>query len=169
MILFALASIVLNPPFARAEATAIEAGPPFVIEFTVEMADTVGAVLVRPVTVSGELEPIAMVDQGDDTWVGIVTFANRGEVLIGFEAIERGGDSSTLTSLYSLPQLGVDVALVDGASTTTTITAGRSLPAGIGWLAVGVVLLVAALLLIAIWASSENEDDEDKEAADPST
>ena len=61
----ALAAVVLNPPFSGAEATALDIGPPFVVEVVVEMVEPVDAVLIRPVTIGGELDAVAMVPQDD--------------------------------------------------------------------------------------------------------
>jgi len=155
-----LLTVVLGPPFGNAGATALELGPPFTVEVTVEVGETMNAVLLRPVTSGGELDPVAMVNQGDGTWVGILSMGVSQDILVAFEAIDPDGTSSKISELHSLTELGVDPAVFGaGTATTTTNEPGRTFPPGIGWLIVGGVLAIGALLLLAIWAESAKGED----------
>ena len=93
-ILFAvLLSVALAAPFGDAEARALEIDSGMTIEVSVEVTGGRSAVLAHVVAVSGELPPVALVDQGDGEWVGIVRLSGREDVQVAFEAIDGGGQS----------------------------------------------------------------------------
>ena len=148
-ILFAvLLSVTLAAPFGDAEARALEIDSGMTIEVSVEVTGGRSAVLARVVAVSGELPPVALVDQGDGEWVGIVRLSGREDVQVAFEAIDGGGQSE-ISELASLTDLGVDPAVISTSRPT------QPPPDEMGpnwWLVGGIGAGLAALALLVVWA-----------------
>lgn len=152
-VLVALAlSVLLAPPFGKAEATAVDAGPPFTIEVSVEVSGTYEAVLARLISVGGELDPVALVPHEDGTWGATIELTERENLLVAFEAIPREGDS-TISSEHRLTELGVDAAIFSIGTTTTTTGGGSGLSTDAWWLIAGAAAAVGALGLIGLWAA----------------
>lgn len=157
-----LLSVTLAAPFGEAEARALEIDSGMTIEISVVVDGGRSAVLVRAVALAGELPPVAMVDQGSGTWVGILRLAGREDVQIAFEAIDGGGQTE-ISDLISLTDLGVDPAVI---SSTRPV---QLPPAEVGpnwWLVGGIAAGLTAMALLVVWAvvygvdkRSENPDN----------
>ena len=148
VLLAILLSVVLAAPFGEAEARALEVDTGMTIEVSVELDSGQSAVLARVVAFAGELPPVALVDQGDGRWVGILRLSGREDVQVAFEAIDGGG-SSEISQLSTLTELGVDPAVV---SSTRPTTPPAEEPGPNWWLIGGAVAGIAALVLLVMWA-----------------
>lgn len=168
-----LFAVTLGSPFGRAEARALEANGGMTVEVSVMVDGGRAAVLARPVSLAGELPPVALVDQGDGRWVGILRFSGREDVQVAFEAIDAGG-ASDISSLSSLTDLGVDPAVI--APSLPTLPPAED--SGPNWWLIGSVAAgLAALVLIVIWAAGagvdkrsnnvDNSTDVDQTATEP--
>ena len=166
-------SVVLGAPFGEAEARALEIDTGMTIEVSVEVDSGRSAVLARVVAFAGELPPVALVDQGDGRWVGILRLSGREDVQVAFEAIDADG-SSEISDLSTLTELGVDPAVV---SPTRPTTPPAEEPGPNWWLIGGTVAGIAALVLLVVWAvagaadkrSGEPDDTADVEEREPSS
>lgn len=155
MLVALLLTVALAAPFGDAEARAVDAGPPFVVEVRVEVDGAFEAVLVRGISVTGELEPIAMTPQEDGSYATIVRLTQREDIEVAFEAIRENGEV-VISETSSLSDLGVDPALFD-LETTTTVEADATGPEpGTMWLVIAVVAVLGALLLVTMWAAERN-------------
>ena len=171
VLLAMLLSVVLGAPFGEAEARAIEVDTGMTIEVSVELDSGRSAVLARVVAFAGELPPVALVDQGDGRWVGILRLSGREDVQVAFEAIDADG-SSDISELSTLTELGVDPAVV---SPTRPTTPPAEEPGPDWWLIGGAVAGIAALILLVVWAvagaadkrSGEPDDSADFEETKP--
>ncbi len=162
ILLAMLFSVTLASPFGEAEARALKIDSGMTIELSAAVDGGRSAVLARAVALAGELPPVALVDQGNGTWIGILRLAGREDVKVAFEAIDGGGDS-VISDLTSLTDLGVDPAVI---SSTRPV---RLPPEDTGpnwWLVGGVIAGLAALALLVVWAvwykadkRSENPDN----------
>jgi len=162
ILLALLLSVTLVAPFGDAEARALEAGSGMTIEVVVTVDGGRSAVLARAVAAAGELPPVALADQGNGQWVGILHLSGREDVLVAFEAIDGGGQSD-ISDLTSLTDLGVDPAVISQARPTHVPTED---PGPNWWLVGGVGAGLAALVLLVVWAvgykadkQPENPDD----------
>lgn len=177
-ILFALLlSVTLTAPFGDAEARALEIDSGMTIEVSVAVDGGRSAVLARVVALAGELPPVALVDQGNGEWVGILRFSGREDVQVAFEAIDGGGESD-ISNLNSLTDLGVDPAVIS-ATRPTQLPAED--PGPNWWLVGGIAAGLGALVLLVVWAvgykvdkrsdNPDNSTDVDQSAtqSDPET
>jgi hypothetical protein len=147
VVLAMLLTVVLGTPFGEAEARALEVDTGMTIEVLVELDSGRSAVLARVVAFAGELPPVALVDQGDDRWVGILRLSGREDVQVAFEAIDADG-SSDMSELSTLTELGVDPAVV--SPTRPTVPPAED-PGPNWWLIGGMVAGIAALALLVWW------------------
>jgi len=160
--LFALLlSVTLATPFGDAEARALEIDSGMTIEVSVAVDGGRSAVLARVVAFAGELPPVALVDQGNGTWTGILNLSGREDVQVAFEAI--AGGESHISELTSLTDLGVDPAVIS-ATRPTQLPPEDTGPDW--WLIGGIAAGVAALALLVAWTigfkvdkQSENPDN----------
>jgi hypothetical protein len=163
MLLTLFLSVTLAAPFGTAEATAIDAGPPLEVVITVEVVDPREAVLVRMVSLAGELDPVAMASRGDGTWGVTVRLTEREDVLVAFEAVPAQGDA-VISTAFRLTDLGVDPAVFTIGDTTTTTAGDRRAPGETVWLVAAVAAAVVALALLAVWAVPRRRSSLDAEA-----
>jgi hypothetical protein len=164
-VLAMLLSVVLGAPFGEAEARALEVDTGMTIEVSVELDSGRSAVLARVVAFAGELPPVALVDQGDGRWVGILRLSGREDVQVAFEAIDADG-SSDISDLSRLTELGVDPAVV---SPTRPTTPPAEDPGPNWWLIGGAFAGIAALVLLVVWAvagAADNRSGEPDDTAD---
>jgi hypothetical protein len=171
-----LVLLPLSSPFGEASATATSTDGGLRFEVSVEVQGSPVAVLVRGIGPgASELPPVALGDQGDGTWAGIVQLPVVENIQVGFEYIPTLGPA-TVSELHALTDLGVDRAVFESARpTTTTPDQNEPLvsPEGRRWGWLGLAAGAAALTLIAFWAigslrgrreegdESNLEDDED--------
>lgn len=162
ILLTLLLSVTLASPFGGAEARALEIDSGMTIEVSVAVDGGRSAVLARVVALAGELPPVALVDQGNGTWVGILRLSGREDVQVAFEAIDGGGQSD-ISGLTSLTDLGVDPAVIS-ATRPTQLPPEDTGPDW--WLIGGIAAGVAALALLVVWTigfrvdkRSENPDN----------
>jgi hypothetical protein len=147
-----LLTVTLTSPFGAAEATAIDAGPPLEVTMTVKVEDAREAVLVRMVSVAGELDPVAMVPREDGAWGVTLRLTEREDVLVAFEAIPAEGESA-ISESHRLSELGVDPAIFAIEATSSTAPSEDAAPVGVGWLIAAVAAAVVAVGLVAWWAA----------------
>ena len=140
-------SVVLGAPFGAAEARALEVDAGMTIEVSVAVDSGRSAVLARTVAFAGELPPVALIDQGDGSWVGVLRFSGREDVQVAFEAIKPNG-SSDISELSTLTELGVDPAVV--SPTRPTVPPAPE-PGPNWWLIGGIAAGVAAFGLLIWW------------------
>lgn len=159
-----LLSVTLAAPFGDAEARALEIDSGMTIEVSVAIDGGRSAVLARVVAISGELPPVALVDQGNGRWVGILRFSGREDVRVAFEAIDSGGQSE-ISDLTTLTDLGVDPAVISPSRPTQP---PPEEPGPNWWLLGGIAAGLAALALVVVWAVG-NKVDKQTENPDNST
>ena len=173
ILLAMLLSVTLAAPFGDAEARALEIDSGMTIEVSVAVDGGRSAVLARVVAVAGELPPVALIDQGDGKWVGIVRLSGREDVQVAFEAIDGGGQSE-ISDLTSLTDLGVDPAVISASRPTRPPPAEN----GPNWWLIGAIAAgLAALALLVVWAvgfkvdkrseNPDNSEDVDQSADRP--
>ena len=166
-----LLSVVLSPPFGVAEATAVSTTGGLTLEVTVEVSAPATSVLVRPVGQGTELPPVALTDQGDGTWAGIVELTTVENISVAFELVPSSGPS-TVSEVHTLTELGVDQAIFESPQTVSTAdeededdVANRQWV----WLALAAGAAGLALLVIwALWDRDEKLDDNPTEPLDSS-
>jgi hypothetical protein len=161
----------LSAPFGEASATATSTDGGLRLEVSVEVEGEFVAVLVRGVgSGASELPPVALADQGDGTWVGIVQLPVVENVLLGFEAIPDSGPAA-VSELHTLTELGVDRAVlgIDRPASSFGEDDGEPLVSAEGrrWGWLGLAAGAAALTLIAFWTigSVRGRGEEDAEGA----
>jgi len=158
-----LLAVTLGSPFGTAEARALEADGGMTIEVSVEVDGGRTAVLARTVSFAGELQPVALIDQGDGRWRGVLVFSGREDVQVAFEAIDADG-SSDISALSTLTELGVDPAVIVPSLPT------RPAPAEPGpnwWLLGGIGAGLAALILFIVWWAGSARDTSPGDAETP--
>ena len=172
LIAVVLALIPLSAPFGEATATATSTDGGLRFEVSVEVQGNPVAVLVRGVGPgASELPPVALDDEGDGTWVGIVQLPVVENILLGFEFIPQSGPA-TVSEFYTLVELGVDRAVFESSPQPTApdVTTDPSpvSPEGRRWGWLGLAAGAAALTLIAFWAigSVRSGDAQDGDAQD---
>jgi hypothetical protein len=156
LVIALLAAVSLSPPFVSAEASAVDASDGLVIEVVVEVDASAAAVVVRGVGLTEELDPVALVPQGNGTWSGLVTLQRPENIRLGFELIpaEGGGDVAT-SEFHTLTELGVDPAFAGVApaappvTTTTVDVRFTNESRRWGWLALAAGS--AGLAVLAVW------------------
>jgi hypothetical protein len=161
-----LLTVVLGAPFGEAEARALEVDSGMTIEVSVDVDGGRSAVLARVVAFAGELSPVALVDQGNGTWVAVLRFSGREDVQVAFEAIDADG-SSEISEFSTLSELGVDPAVV--SPTRPTVPPAKE-PGLNWWLIGGVAAGIAALVLVVVWAvagSTDKRPGDSDEATSP--
>jgi hypothetical protein len=173
ILLALLLSITLAAPFGEAEARALEIDTGMTVEVSVVVDGGRSAVLARAVAVSGELPPVALVDQGNGQWLGILRFSGREDLQVAFEAIDGGGES-VISELAALTDLGVDPAVISASRPTQP---PPEEPGPNWWLIGAVGAGLAALALVGIWAlgngvdkrseNPDNSEDVDQSATQP--
>ena len=165
--------IPLASPFGEATATATSTDGGLWLDVSVEVRGTPVAVVVRGVGAGGsELPPVALADQGDGTWAGIVQLPVIENILLGFEAIPATGPT-TMSEFHTLTELGVDRAVLaidrpessfGGEIAEEMVTADSQ---RWGWL--GLAAGAAALTLLALWAIGSVRGHEDDAAGGVAT
>jgi hypothetical protein len=152
---FILVSLPLSSPFGEASATATSTDGGLRFEVSVEVQGSPVAVLVRGVgSGASELPPVALGDQGDGTWAGIVQLPVVENIRVGFEFIPASGPAS-VSDLHTLTDLGVDRAVFEHpAPSTSQSDEDEPLvsPEGRRWGWMALAAGAAALTLIALWA-----------------
>jgi hypothetical protein len=174
-------SVTLAPPFGRAEVTAVPApGEGLRLEVSVEVTQSAVAVLVRGVGIGDELPPVALTDQGDGTWLGIVDLPEVENILMGFELIPAEGPA-TVSELNTLVELGVDAVVFDGVEGTTPAQdpveaaapgASDDDEPGIEWIWLASAAGAGGLALLLVWSivpkrTKEEPSDEFDEDFEP--
>jgi hypothetical protein len=173
--LFALLmlSVTLSAPFGEAEARAIEVGADgMVLEIEVTIDESALVVLARAVGVVDEAS-FALAELGPGRWGGVVEIPVVEDILMGFEIIRPNGESSVVSDLNRLSDLGVDPAVFGVGSSTTTTAPTSATPETVApsadsgpsavpiWMAI--VAGAAALALLLVWSlgdrSAPNTDD----------
>lgn len=157
LIAFLMVLLPLSLPFGEASATATSTDGGLRFEVSVEVQGTPVAVLVRGVGPgASELPPVALDDEGNGNWVGIVQLPVVENIRIGFEFIPQSG-RATVSEFHTLVELGVDRAVFEASSPTTAPDVTESEPLvsreGRRWGWLGLAAAAAALALIAYWAS----------------
>ena len=147
VLLALMLSVVLGAPFGEAEARALEVDAGMTIEVAVAVEGGRSAVLARTVAFAGELQPVALVDQGGGRWIGVLRFTGREDVQVAFEAIKPDG-SSDISELSTLSDLGVDPAVL--SPTRPTVPPAPE-PVPNWWLIGGLAAGIAALGLLIWW------------------
>jgi hypothetical protein len=97
---------------------------------------------------------VALIDQGDGRWRGVLVFSGREDVQVAFEAIDADG-SSDISALSTLTELGVDPAVIVPSLPT------RPAPAEPGpnwWLLGGIGAGLAAVILFSVWWAGSTRD-----------
>ena len=161
-----IALLPLAAPFGEASATAASTQDGLRLEVSVEVQGSPVAVLVRGVGPgASELPPVALGDQGNGVWAGIVQLPVVENIMLGFEYIPTSGPA-TVSELHSLTDLGVDRAVFESAHPTTTVPDQDEplvSPEGRRWGWMGLAAGAAALTLLAFWAigSVRRTDDDD--------
>jgi hypothetical protein len=154
VVLALVMSVVLGAPFGKAEARALEVDTGMTIEVSVELEGGRSAVLARVVAFAGELPAVALVDQGDGRWVGMLRLSGREDVQVAFEAIDADG-SSEISELSTLTELGVDPAVV---SSTRPNRPPTEEPGPSWWLIGGAAAGILALVLLVVWVIAGTGD-----------
>lgn len=160
LLVFLVLSVTLSPPFGEAEARAIEAGPDgMVLEVEVTVDESALVVLARAVGLVDETS-VALAELSPGRWGGIVEIPIVEDIQLGFEIIRPGGESSVVSELSRLSELGVDPAVFGAAEETTTTSASGepvetknadSEPSTAPiWVAIAAG--VAALALLLVWS-----------------
>ncbi len=153
-----LLSVVLSPPFGAAEATAASTIGGLTLDVAVEVNAPATAVLVRPVGQGTELPPVALTDQGDGTWAGIVELTTVENISVAFELIPSSGPS-TVSETHTLIELGVDRALFESPGRATDSDAeDEDAAANRQWVWLALAAGAAGLALLVIWAFWERDE-----------
>lgn len=152
-----LLTVTLAAPFGDAEARAVDAGPPLVVEVRVEVDGPFEAVLLRGISQTGELEPIAMTPQEDGSYATIVRLTQREDIDVAFEAIRESGEI-VISDALSLTALGVDLAIFQLAPPTTGNPAPAQPDSATMWLVIAVVAVLGALLLVTMWVTDRSDE-----------
>lgn len=172
-----LAAVVLllplSAPFGDASATATSTEGGLRLEVSVEVEGDFVAVLVRGVgSGASELPPVALGDQGDGTWAGIVQLPVIENVLLGFEAIPHEGPA-VVSELHTLTELGVDQAVLDIDHPASSFSEEDDEPLvsaeGRRWGWLGLAAGAAALTLLAFWTigSVRGRGEDEEESGEP--
>jgi len=150
-----LVLLPLSSPFGEASATATSTDGGLRFEVSVEVQGSPVAVLVRGIGAgASELPPVALGDQGDGTWAGIVQLPVVENIRVGFEFIPVSGPA-TVSELHALTDLGVDRAIFENKSSSTSQSEEDEplvSPEGRRWGWMALAAGAAALTLIALWA-----------------
>lgn len=171
MIGFVTALVLLLPlatPFGEASATATSVDNGLRLEVSVEVEGSPVAVLARGL-VAGDVEmpPVALADQGDGTWGGIVELPRVENIRLGFESIPSRGPA-TVSELHTLIELGVDSAIfaLDRPATNLGGDDDEPLvsPQGRRWGWLGLAAGAAALTLLALWTIDSFRSRRDEES-----
>ncbi len=154
LLLALLLTIQLGAPFGDADAKAVSMDGDFVVEVSVEAPPGPDAVLARIIDAGRELPPVALSPLGDGRYGGLLTFAEVRDVRVAFEA--RLGVDVVTSDLVTLTDLGVDPVVFDGLVPAQTVTGSDDGDAGPSSLplVLGVLLAVASLAALAVWARS---------------
>jgi hypothetical protein len=169
-----LLSVVLSPPFGAAEATAVSTTGGLTLEVMVEVNAPATAVLVRPVGQGTELPPVALTDQGDGTWAGIVELATVENIQVAFELVPSSGPS-TVSEMHTLTELGVDRAVFEPSSSRSASVdedEDEDAAANRQWVWLALAAGAAGLALLVVWAfwdRDEKSDDEQQGTLDVSS
>jgi len=166
VVLALLLSVVLSPPFGAAEATAVSTTGGLSLEVMVEVNAPATAVLVRPVGQGTELPPVALTDQGDGTWAGIVDLTTVENIQVAFELIPSSGPS-TVSETHTLTDLGVDRALFESSVGSGATEEDEDAAANRQWVWLALAAGAAGLALLVIWAFWDRDEESD-EAPDES-
>ncbi len=164
-----LLSVVLSPPFGVAEATAVSTTGGLTLEVMVEVNATATAVLVRPVGQGTELPPVALTDQGDGTWAGIVELTTVENIQVAFELIPSSGPS-TVSETHTLTELGVDRALFESSPVGSASDAeddDEDAAANRQWVWLALAAGAAGLALLVIWAFWDRDEESDEAPEEP--
>jgi hypothetical protein len=162
-----LLSVVLGAPFGTAEATAVSTTGGLTLEVTVEVNAAATAVLVRPVGFGTELPPVALGDQGDGTWLGIVELTAIDNIQVVFELIPSNGPS-TVSAAHTLTELGVDQAVFESQSSASTSDAqDEEATVNRQWIWLALAAGAAGLALLVVWAFWDRNENSDQARSQP--
>ena len=155
LLLAALLSVTLSPPFGEASARLIGFTPDEVtIELTVEVSETAAIVLMRGVDVAGnEIDPVALTVREDGTWGAVVELPARRDIRLAFEMIPERGQS-TLSDAASLIDLGIPRERLTAGLPPPTSPVEDTGVVGLPWIILAATTALAALVLLAIWSRS---------------
>lgn len=177
MLAVLLVLLPLSSPFGDAAATATSTDGGLRFEVSVEVQGSPVAVLVRGIGPgASELPPVALADQGDGSWAGIVQLPVVENIRVGFEFIPVSGPA-TVSELHLLTDLGVDRAVFESKAPSTSRAEEDDPPVspeGRRWGWLGLAAGAAALTLIAFWTigsvrgrrSDRDDEDAPQEAKD---
>lgn len=167
-------SVVLAAPFSTASAAAVDDSAGLAVEITVAYSGGAEAVIVRPHSPFEELPPTALSDLGEGEWGGIVVFPTAENWSVAFEAFPSDG-ASVISDTTDLLAMGVDPVVIQ-SEVDTPLPSDPLVPEGSWWLVIGIVLALAALVVLAVWTfggggGGEPETDDGSEVTDspPST
>jgi hypothetical protein len=150
LLLAMLFSVTLQPPFGEAGAQVLGTPAARTIDVTVEVEGEPVAVLARITTLAGEQDPVALVPRGENRYGQAIKLTGWEDVVVAFEYI--GADGTTSISAGStLTDLGIDPAVINPERpATTSKSEGFTVDP---WLLAGGAAALAAVVLMAFWAS----------------
>jgi hypothetical protein len=151
-----LVGVSLSPPFVSAEARAVDTSDGLVVELVVKVDASAAAILVRGIGLTEELDPVALVPQGEGRWSGVIRLNRPENIRVAFELIPPQGGGEVLVSEFNtLTELGVDPAFAGVASVAPTVTTTQAdlrftnESTRWGWLALAAG--AGGLALLALW------------------
>ncbi len=154
-LLAVLLTVTLQAPFGEAEVQVLGAPSARTIDVTVEVEGEPVAVLARITTLTGELDPVALVSRGGGRYGQAIRLTEWEDAAIAFEYIGADG-TTTISAASTLTELGVDPELVR-PSVSVAPPESEGLPIDPWLLAAGAAAL-AAVVLLGFWASGSLGD-----------
>ena len=160
-----LAAVILGGIFGSASATVeVASGDGMMVEIEVEVSGAPETVVAH-MSFEEERFTLPLLDRGDGVF-GLRTELERKNYMVVFEVVDEDGASS---GPVSLQDLGADLSLGSGATTTTTEgEEGLSQESQrLAWLAIA--LGAASLSLLAFWVLGDRDEDRDPPRDDTGT
>lgn len=146
-----LMTVTLSAPFGEAEAHALGAPSARTFDISVEVEGEPAAVIARMTGLGGELDPVALVPRGGGVYGQVIQLTAWEDVEVTFEYIATDGETE-LSDASKLSELGVDPELL-GQSAPESEPATTEDPGVDPRLVAGVAAALAAVVLLAFWAS----------------